>query len=154
MTKIETVSIIYQHPKILLGMKKVRFGKGLYNGFGGSVEKDEGLINCAIRETKEEAGIIMINPIEMGEILFHFQSTEPNHEVHFFKSNHYIGKPKKSNEMKPKWFNINKIPYKQMWIDDKYWLPLLLENKFFKGEFHLDLERKIKAYELNEVPIL
>lgn len=38
MPRIETVSIIYQHPVVLLGMKKKRLGKGMYNGFGGGVE--------------------------------------------------------------------------------------------------------------------
>ena len=151
MVKIETVSIIYQHSKILLGMKKVRFGKGRYNGFGGRVEENETLIESAIRETKEESGITMINPIRRGEILFHFQSEESDHQVHFFQTTLYRGKPIESEEMRPKWFSINKIPYEEMWPDDKYWLPLLLNGKLFRGKFEFDLEDKIAEYELNEV---
>ena len=154
MTKVETVSIPYIPPKILLGMKKIRFGKGWYNGFGGSVEDNESLIECAIRETKEESGITLINPVRMGNILFHFQNKEQDHDVHFFRADHYIGEPKESNEMKPTWFNINYIPYDQMWPSDKYWMPLLLSGKFFKGNVEFNLEGKIAKYELNEVLIL
>ncbi|HUW43679.1 MAG TPA: 8-oxo-dGTP diphosphatase [Bacillota bacterium] len=151
MTSIETVSIIYQHPRILLGMKKRGFGADMYNGFGGKTEANESLIKCAIRETKEETEITMINPIRMGNILFHFQSEEPDHNVHFFKASLYTGKLKESEEMKFRWFHINKIPYNQMWPDDEYWMPLLLNGKFFRGEFEFNLEGKIAKYELNEV---
>jgi len=36
--------------------------------------------------------------------------------------------------MRPEWFKVSGIPYEQMWIDDKYWLPLLLDNKRFNGD--------------------
>ena len=174
MTKIETVSIIYQHPKILLGMKKVRFGKSLYNGFGGGKEEYETIEECALRETfeetggileeretleeyikkegaKEKSGIIMLNSIKVGNILFHFQSDENNHDVHFFKATKFIGIPTETKEMRPEQFHIDKIPYEQMWPDDKYWLPLLLNGKLFRGEFEFNLEGKIATYELKEV---
>ena len=151
MKRIETVSIIYQHPRILLGMKKVRFGKERYNGFGGGVQFGESLIESAIRETKEEAGITLTDPLKIGNILFHFQSKEKDHDVYFFRATQYIGKPKESEEMKPKWFDIDKIPYEKMWPDDKYWLPLLLKGKSFQGKFEFDLEGKISAYKLEEL---
>jgi len=151
MERLETVSIIYQHPKILLGMKKVRFGKSRYNGFGGGVKLGESLIESAIRETKEEAGITLLDPLRIGRILFHFQSKEKNHNVYFFRATKYDGKPKESEEMKPKWFHINEIPYNQMWPGDKYWLPLLLDGRFFRGEFEFNLEGKIVKHELDEL---
>jgi 8-oxo-dGTP pyrophosphatase MutT (NUDIX family) len=152
MVKKETVSIIYQHPKILLGMKKLRFGKGKYNGFGGGIEDDETLKECAIRETFEETGgITMINLVKMGRLLFYFQTDEDDHDVHFFRATQFKGIPKETDEMKPEWFNLDSIPYDKMWIDDRYWLPLLLDGKCFRGEFEFDLEGEIARYELNEV---
>ena len=68
MVKTETVLIIHQHPKILLGMKKVRFGKGKYNGFGGRVENGETLEECAIRETYEETGL-KVNVVNKGPVI-------------------------------------------------------------------------------------
>ena len=51
--------------------------------------------------------------------------------------------------MRPKWFHIDKIPYNQMWSGDKYWLPLLLNGKFFRGEFYFNLENRDMSVELN-----
>ena len=151
MEKIETVSIISQHSRILLGMKKVRFGKGKYNGFGGGLENGESLLESAIRETREEVGITMVNPLRMGELLFQFPTEEPDHRVHFFKAFRYKGSPTESDEMKPMWFYINNIPYDQMWSNDRYWLPLLLRGKFFTGHFQFDENHGVAEYELNEV---
>ncbi len=147
----ETVLIVYQYPRILLGMKKERFGKGKYNGFGGKVEKGESLEESVIREAQEEAGIIIINPERFGEILFQFENSEPDHLVNFFRATEFNGTPRESDEMRPKWFHINKIPYNKMWEDDKYWLPLLLENQKFRGKFYFNNEFKIVKYELNKV---
>ena len=151
MARIETVSIVYQPPKILLGMKKKKFGKGRYNGFGGGVNDGESLERCAIRETSEEAGIIMINPERMGRILFDFQDGEQDHLVYFFRALNFDGVPMESEEMKPEWFHIKDIPYEQMWPDDKHWLPILLEGRKFIGYFHFHKQRKIAGYELNEI---
>ena len=150
--KIETVSIVYQNSKVLLGMKKVRFGKGKYNGFGGSVKPNESLEECAIRETQEEAGITILKPERAGQILFHFlDSGEPNHLVHFFRATQFYGVPKETDEMIPEWFNRESIPYDKMWKDDKYWLPLLLDGKFFNGLFHFTPELEIARVELKEL---
>ena len=135
MTRIETVAIVHQHPRILLGMKKQRFGRGKYNGFGGKVEEGETIEQAATREAFEEAGIQLIAPKKVGEILFQFQTGEQDHLVHFFKTNEYSGEPKESEEMTTEWFHVDNIPYEQMWADDKYWLPLFLANKKFKGNF-------------------
>jgi len=151
MTRIEVITIIYQHPKILLGMKKVRFGKGKYNGFGGGINEGESLEECAIRETFEEASIKIISPRKMGEVLFRFEDGEQDHLVHFFKAEKFSGIPKESDEMKPKWFDIKKIPYEKMWEDDKYWLPIFLENKKFEGYFQFDINRKIKKYNIEKI---
>lgn len=150
----EVISIIYQHPGILLGMKKTKFGKGKYNGFGGGVEKGETLEQAVIRETFEEAGIQIKNPERMGKNLFQFDDGEQDHLVHFFKSTEYTGIITETEEMTPEWFHIKDIPYEKMWEDDKYWLPLLLEGKKFKGIFHFDKDRKIYDYKLNEVKSL
>ncbi len=148
--KIETVSIIYQDTRVLLGMKKVRFGKGKYNGFGGSQEKGESLEETAIRETHEEAGIQIVNPEQMGNIRFHFQkSREPDHLVYFFKVSEFLGTPRESDEMKPEWFDVREIPYDKMWPDDRYWLPLLLEETHFTGKIIFNKDKQISRLNLN-----
>ena len=53
--------------------------------------------------------------------------------------------------MKPEWFDIDNIPYEEMWADDKYWLPLLLDDKKFEGNFQFNGDCQILDYKLNEV---
>ena len=40
--------------------------------------------------------------------------------------------------MEPHWFNIKEIPYDEMFPDDKYWLPYLLEGHKFNAYFNFD----------------
>jgi len=138
MTKtLMTVSLIYEPPQILLGMKKRGFGQGRWNGFGGKVKQGESIEESAIREIKEETGIFVEEIERRGIIDFEFQE-KPGEilEVHFFKIKKYSGVPSESEEMLPKWFHIDEIPYKEMWPDDKYWMPLFLENKKFRGKIY------------------
>ena len=139
--------------RILLGMKKRGFGKGRWNGFGGKVEKGEGIRQAAVRELAEE---IDIKPKELelrGTLIFYEADPQPL-EVHIFLCTDYEGKPKETEEMRPKWFSIERIPYQKMWPDDKYWLPMLLEGKEFKGKFYFQDQKntdKITKYQLEEV---
>jgi hypothetical protein len=37
--------------------------------------------------------------------------------------------------MKPRWYPHNALPFHDMWVDDPYWLPLVLAGKKIKGTF-------------------
>ena len=115
-------------------MKKRGFGKGKWNGFGGKVEKGEDIENAATRETQEECCSVPKNVEKFGVLDFEFFfNKEWNQQVHFFKATDYESEPKETDEMKPSWFSFDEIPYDSMWPDDKYWLPLMLKGKKFKG---------------------
>jgi 8-oxo-dGTP diphosphatase / 2-hydroxy-dATP diphosphatase len=135
MNKLLTLSIIHQQEKILLGMKKRGFGAGRWNGFGGKLKENESIEDAAIREIQEEAGIIVKDLKKFGVLEFKNNGILDILEVHIFKSEIFIGEPIESEEMKPQWFNINEIPFSEMWPDDTYWLPLFLAGKKFKGKF-------------------
>ena len=152
MIKIETLVVVYQPPRVLLAMKKVRFGKGKYNGFGGGCKDGESLEQCAIREFAEETGgAKLIDPRLLGKIKFTFLgSDEPDHLVHFYRAPGFEGTLRETEEMKPEWFEEKEIPYEKMWLDDRYWLPILLAGKSFEGWFNFK-DGKIDSYKLNEV---
>jgi 8-oxo-dGTP pyrophosphatase MutT (NUDIX family) len=154
MAKIETVSIIHQNQRILLGMKKDRFGKGRYNGFGGGIEKGERVLESALRETKEEAGIIMLDPAIRGEISFQFLTDEPEHYVYFIRTTQFEGTPKETEEMKPEWFGIENIPYDEMWPADRYWLPILLEGMCFRGKVFFNDEWSVRYKKIERLVML
>ena len=72
-------------------------------------------------------------------------------EVHIFYVKEFKGNPTESEEMKPRWFDVSEIPYNQMWPDDKYWLPMFLDKKKFKGKFLFDESNEIIDYTLSEL---
>ncbi len=49
-----------------------------------------------------------------------------NQSCHVFVADVWRGKPKESEEMRPEWFPVEKLPFEQMWADDPVWLPLVL----------------------------
>ena len=52
--------------------------------------------------------------------------------------------------MRPKWFNMDEIPFNEMWPDDKLWFPLMLSNNMFKGYFKFEGHDKILHYTLTD----
>jgi 8-oxo-dGTP diphosphatase/2-hydroxy-dATP diphosphatase len=148
---VTTLCIIHQHPKVLLGMKKRGFGAGRWNGFGGKVIEGEDIEDSVKRETKEEASIEIKNLKKVGLIDFEFKGNPEIIEVHIFKSNKFSGEPTESEEMKPKWFFIDEIPFMEMWPDDIHWMPLFLSGKKFKGKFLFGESDVILEKELEEV---
>lgn len=142
--------------KILLGMKKRGFGEGRWNGFGGKVENGETIEQAAERELFEEVGVQSKQMEQVGVLNFSFESDPKQLQVHIFKVHELEGEPVETDEMRPEWFAFNEIPYEQMWSDDEYWLPMLLEGKRFEGSFHFDrpsdatYSAKILTQELHE----
>ena len=148
MKKIQTVGIVRKNNKILLGLKKYGFGEGKWNGFGGNTEKGETPLETMKRELLEEANITAIDLIEYGTIIYQFGKNEDLIECHFFLIGSFEGEPSESDEMRPKWFDISKIPYDSMWPDDRSWLPLMLKGKKFRGAVIFD---KAGAMKVNEI---
>lgn len=153
-----TLLVLTYDDKILLGLKKLRFGKGKYNGFGGKLEPGETLLEGVCREATEEAGITL-NPLEVdyvGILDFYFvHKPSWNQQVHLFKATHFEGIPVETDEMAPKEFSLAAIPYDKMWSDDVYWLPLVLEGKKVTASFTFNEDGSIKEHDLvvvNELP--
>ncbi|XP_017885658.1 7,8-dihydro-8-oxoguanine triphosphatase-like [Ceratina calcarata] len=121
--------------EILLGFKKRGFGSGKWNGFGGKVEPAESVADCAVRELREECGLNAERVDEVGLLEFQFEGEDTSFEVHVFQTYNFSGELTESEEMRPKWFNVNEIPFKEMWPDDEYWFPYLLRGDFFTGNF-------------------
>ena len=159
MKKQLTLCMVFKDNEILLGMKKRGFGEGRWNGFGGKVEEGESIESAAVRELKEEVNIEPKEMNKVGILEFSFQNDPKILEVHIFKITTFIGEPEESEEMKPQWFKFSEIPFSQMWPDDEYWFPYLLNNKVFKGKFLFDrpsdanYSAKIITQELYEVAV-
>jgi 8-oxo-dGTP pyrophosphatase MutT (NUDIX family) len=152
--KQTTLCLLIKQDKILLAMKKRGFGIGRWNGTGGKfdLEKDKNIFDTAKRETKEEIGVDVINPEKVG--LFHFyfpHKPEWNQDVHLFVAREWVGDPEESDEMVPKWFSFNKIPYNEMWDDDRLWLPHILNGKKLEAYFTFEAGDKIVKHNIKTV---
>ncbi|NYZ77895.1 8-oxo-dGTP diphosphatase [Candidatus Micrarchaeota archaeon] len=125
-------------PQVLLGLKKPRLNAGKWSGFGGKVEEGETLEQAALRELFEESSL-QASPKSLehvAELNFTFTVNPAwNQVVHVFLTHDFEGEPSESDEMLPKWFHFNEIPFEAMWKDDPHWLPLVLDGKKLKARF-------------------
>ncbi|CDQ64067.1 unnamed protein product [Oncorhynchus mykiss] len=87
---------------------------------------------------------------KIGNITFEFIGETELLDTHVFRADNYNGEPTESDEMRPQWFDSDKIPFGQMWVDDILWFPLMLQNKFF-GYFKFQGHDLIIDHKLEEV---
>jgi ADP-ribose pyrophosphatase YjhB (NUDIX family) len=147
-----TLLFLIKNNKILLAMKKRGFGEGKWNGYGGKPEKNEKITDTAVRETQEESGVTPKNIKQVATLDFYFdKQTEWNQQAIVFITKEWEGDPVETEEMKPKWFDLNKIPFESMWLDDPFWLPLILEGKKIKAEFTFDDNGNVLNKKVNEI---
>ena len=154
MKRIEaTMCLLRRDNKLLLALKKRGFGEGKYNGAGGKIEPGETVEEAMIRETEEEIFVTPTKYEKVGTVEF-FEYVKGNKEniiFHLFVSTEWDGEPQESDEMKPEWFDIDKIPYDKMFEDDKYWLPLVLEGKKIDAFFEFDVEWNLLSHKITEI---
>ncbi|MBD3329011.1 NUDIX domain-containing protein [Candidatus Dojkabacteria bacterium] len=130
--------------KVLLGLRKsvsLGLGKNLISGIGGKVGDQENLKgetcdDALIREFKEEIRINLLQFRKMAEITFLFPSKPKwNQSAVAYLINDWEGDPKETDSIKPQVFSQASLPIDQMWDDNQYWVPLILENKQVRGTF-------------------
>ena len=146
-TKDLTLLFLRQKNQVLLAMKLRGFGAGRWNGVGGKLEPGESIEQAMIRETKEEIGVEPRNCEKVAELHFdeYFKGEPTIMNVHVFTATKWEGAPTNSEEMAPKWFDVTKIPYDDMWPDDSYWLPDVLDGKKLVANFVLDEKDSITS---------
>ena len=148
--KQATLLFLIKDNQILLAMKKRGFGQGRWNGVGGKPKENENILDTAIRETQEEIGVVPKNIFQVATLDFYFKNkNEWDQQVLVFIANDWEGEPSESEEMKPQWFEIDKIPFESMWPDDQFWLPQVLSGQKIQAEFTFSdndivLNKKVK----------
>lgn len=146
-----TLLMILRGNQILLAEKKRGFGVGKINGVGGKVERGETIEQAMIRETQEEIGVTPINFTKMAIVTFdEWMNGERKLIVtNVYTATDYIGKIIETDEMKPKWFKLNEIPYNEMFEDDKIWLPEILKGNKLTAEFVYDKDFNMISYKMD-----
>lgn len=154
MKQLETTLLLLKKDnEILLAMKKRGFGVGKYNGIGGKLEANETPEMAMLREAKEEINVIptlyeYVGAVEVESINL---SEKRDCIFHLYIATKWEGIPSESEEMCPKWFLIDKIPYDKMFPDDEYWLPLVLEGKKINAFFEFDEDWNLKKKKIEEL---
>ncbi len=157
-----TLSFLFDKNRVLLGKKKRGFGINYYNGFGGKVHNNETIEDAAIREVLEESGLKMDTFFFSGKLFFIFEnSLNPAIEGNVYYCHRFSGIPEETEEMKPEWFYVpekitlgnvvelyNKIPFSNMWEDDVFWFPFLINKDIFYGFFILNHNNELLFFQL------
>ncbi len=132
-------------------MKKRGFGAGRWNGFGGKVEEGESVEEAARRELLEESGIRANSINKLGIIDFKFLENPEILEVHLFKVDSFEGDVRETEEMSPKWFFVDEIPFSEMWPDDRYWFPYFIRGQRIRAGFTFGKNDAILDYKITGV---
>lgn len=149
-----TLLFLRSGDQILLAMKKRGFGAGKWNGAGGKLEPGETIEQALVRETIEEIGVTPTSWTAVGQLDFvqDADTEDPWHMfVYAYVTDAWEGEPTESDEMMPKWFHIEDIPYADMWGDDEFWLPYVLDGKKVVGEFTFDINDKLLTHDVRIV---
>lgn len=140
--KLTTLCLVRDDDKLLLAMKKRGFGAGKWNGYGGKVKPPETIEQAALREITEEGGIVAQDLRPCGLLHFDFDGDPVKIDCHVFIATKWTGDPVETEEMAPRWFHINEIPFAEMWTDDIHWFPLFLAGKNFEAWFTFSADQK------------
>ena len=137
-----TLLVIIKDNKILLAQKKRGFGTGMYNGVGGKRQDGETIYETMIRESFEEICVKPVDAKLVGKLEFslYLHEEETTEIMHIYLANSFEGEPAESDEMRPEWFDLDKIPYDKMFADDTIWLPEVLKGNKVAGKVVFDKE--------------
>jgi len=123
--------------EVLLGFKKNGFGAGKWVGLGGHVEDGEELAEAAAREVGEESSLIVRADalLHMASLSFVFPARPSwDQTADVFVTASFSGQPAESDELIPRWFAADALPFDGMWDDARYWLPVVLGGERVTAE--------------------
>jgi 8-oxo-dGTP diphosphatase len=115
--------------EVLLGFKKAGFGAGRWVGLGGHIEDGEAAAEAAAREVAEESGLIVSASAltHVASLRFIFPARPAwDQTADVFVTSDFAGQPAESDEVIPRWFASDALPFDGMWDDARYWMPLVL----------------------------
>ncbi len=116
--------------------KKNDYHEGKWNGLGGKFEEGESPEECAVREIKEESGLIVNSPRMHGFITFPNFDGIDDWYVFIFTADEYEGKIIDSLEGKLEWIPNHRVTDLNLWEGDKIFLEWLYKDKFFSAKFN------------------
>ncbi len=141
------VCYICDEDKVLLGLRKkvsLNFGENLIVGIGGKLEEGETEEEGVMREVYEEIGVWLLKFVRMGRVRFLFSNKpEWNQNVTIFVAEKWDGDPVETDVIEPRWYEKKKLPESQMWHDNQFWVPKVLDGERVNAAFLIDEDKKV-----------
>jgi len=146
--KETTLCYLFRNDEVLLMHRTFKDNDpnhGKWIGVGGHIEPGETPMACIIRETLEETGLTLKDPVAKGKILF-FSDVYENEVVHLFVGHDFDGLLQPSDEGQLAWIKRTAIDTLPMWEGDRLFLGLLDQPiPWFTMELTYHGDRLIKA---------
>ncbi|MHA7239067.1 8-oxo-dGTP diphosphatase [Arthrobacter sp. TMS1-12-1] len=118
--------------EVLLGLKRTGFGTGRVVALGGKIDGQETALEAAVREVTEESGIALA-PAEVraaGTITWQFPAQPAwNMAASLFTAEAGDATAVPCEEIEPRWYGVDAIPWEHMWQDAPHWVPAVLEGR-------------------------
>ena len=127
--RFATLNYLIRNDEVLLIEKLRGHGAGKVNAPGGHIEVGETPEECAIRETFEEVGIVVLATELRATLKFHDTEYDFDMLGYAHVATQFSGEPKPSDEAIPFWVPIDRIPFERMWADDQHWVPRMLAGE-------------------------
>lgn len=127
-----TLVFVKDGGKILLLKRLKEPNAGKYNGVGGKVEPTEGILECALRETKEETGLNCLS-LQLKLVLRFVEERGLDYCVFAYLCDDFTGILQECEEGALEW--VDKPLEKELVENIPVFLPYLLEQNTI-GDFH------------------
>ena len=137
-----TLCLLVRDELVLLALKKRGFGMGKWTGVGGKPLPGESIEVAARRETCEEIGVTVGTMEHIAVLNFYFPhlpiASDWNQQAQVYLVREWTGEPGESDEVAPRWFARDALPFAAMWDDGRFWLPRVLDGEHFTADFLFD----------------
>jgi 8-oxo-dGTP diphosphatase len=146
------VGFLINQDKVLLGLRKKvsnNLGLNLISGIGGKVGDSAEIANesteeALAREFQEETGIKIVSPQNTGRVRFIWtHKPKWNQDVTIFIIKEWKDNPIETEAIKSEWYPINNLPKQQMWEDNLYWVPKILNGESIDAVFLYGEDEKV-----------
>ncbi|KAG9006911.1 hypothetical protein FRB90_009659 [Tulasnella sp. 427] len=130
--------------KILLAFRVNGFGRNKYNPFSGPIQPGSNPVKAANRDLQAQCGLQAVDISKLGKLIVVLEGNSIALDIDVFRATSWRGEAVDTVEVRPRWFSsatalssgspkLSAVPWDQMFEDNKFWIPLLTEGKFFIG---------------------
>lgn len=132
--------------EVLLGEKLTGIGVGKIVAPGGKCEPQEDPAEAAVREIREEVGLLVQTHhlTHIATIRYPFvERPELSQRSFAYMVRDFAGDPSPSRELDARWWPVEGIPFDQMWADASLWLPDALAGNFIEGTISIGPDNQV-----------